>query len=747
MKIAHIICAFPPYKGGMGNSVFQFAKILAELNHKITVFTPNYSGLLPEEEFKNGFKIIRLKPWLKYGNGAFLPQLLWKLKNFDIVHLHYPFFGGAEPVWLAKIFYGAEFKLVVHYHMDAVIRSLPQKIFSWPSRLIRDSLFKKAEAVTCASLDYIKHSEVNCLYEKYKNKFYETAFGVDIDKFKPANKFEGEEKIILFVGGLDKAHYFKGVEILIKAFSRLADGNCRLLIIGRGELREKYEKQAEELGIKKIKFVSDALSDSDLIKYYQKADVFVMPSINKGEAFGMVLLEAMACAVPVIASNLPGVRNVFQNGVQGLLTEPGDADDLKNKIELMLSDNEKRREMGRAGRKLAIEKYGWKKTGERMEEAYMDNQIKKPKIAVIHDHLGWPGGGERTALIIALELGADFITAYAHPQTYPEYQKQLGRKLVTLSEKVVNLEVVRFFWLRGLFWRNQKILKKYDILIASGQAATETVAQHAKKGARKILYNHTPPRRIFDLYEKSKRGYKWFLRPLYAVFARYWKWVYLKAMRKIDIDIANSENVRRRMKEFAGEEVDYVVWPPILTEKFKWISQADYFLSWARVDEHKRVDLIVKAFMKMPDKKLIVASSGSELEKVREMAKNCPNIKIVGWIDDAELFDLVGRCRAAIYIPINEDAGMTQLEANAAGKPVLGVAEGGLLETMIDGETGILVKPNPDESDIIKAVETMTPQWCLARKDKCVSHARRYDKEIFCQKIKNIVKHENLFNK
>lgn len=369
----------------------------------------------------------------------------------------------------------------------------------------------------------------------------------------------------------------------------------------------------------------------------------------------------------------------------------------------------------------------------------MYNQIKKLKIAVVHDHLGWPGGGERTALIIAMESGADFITAYAHPQTYPDYQKQLGRKLITLSKKVVNLEVARFFWLRGLFWSNKKILKEYDILIASGQAAMEAAAKCAKQGAIKILYNHTPPRRIFDLYEKSKRGYKWFLRPLYAVFARYWKWVYLKALRKIDIDIANSENVRKRMKEYAGEEVDYVVWPPILTDKFQWISQGDYFLSWARVDEHKRVDLIIKAFMKMPDKKLIVASSGSELEKVKEMAKNCPNIKIAGWIDDAELFNLVGRCRAAIYIPINEDAGMTHLEANAAGKPVLGVAEGGLLETMIDGETGILIKSNPAESDIIKAVETMTPEWCLARKDKCVKHAKQYDKEIFAEKIKNII--------
>lgn len=371
------------------------------------------------------------------------------------------------------------------------------------------------------------------------------------------------------------------------------------------------------------------------------------------------------------------------------------------------------------------------------------------KIAVVHDHLGWPGGGERTALIMAIALEADFITAYADDATFPDYTAKLDKKFFILSKRVINLEVVRFFWLRSLFWKNRNLFKRYDILIASGQAATEAVAQYGKKGALKVLYNHTPPRRIYDLYKDSKKNYKWFLRPLYAIFASYWRIRYIHSLQKFDLDIANSDNVRQRMKLYIECDVDAIIWPPIISDKFQWIKQGDYFLSWARVDEHKRIGLIVQAFKQMPDKKLIVASSGSELEKVRHLAQGCGNIKVLGRLADEDLFQLVGKCLAAIYIPINEDAGMTHLEANAAGKPVLGVAEGGLLETIIDGQTGLLIKANPEINDIVKAVETMTAEWCLKRKDFCVNYAKQFDKNVFIEKIKKILQEkidENLPN-
>lgn len=368
---------------------------------------------------------------------------------------------------------------------------------------------------------------------------------------------------------------------------------------------------------------------------------------------------------------------------------------------------------------------------------------KKLKIAVVHDHLGWSGGGERTALIIADSLGADFITAHASEKTFPDYQERLGDSLIVLSEKIINLEVVRFFWLRWLFWKNKRIFKNYDVLIASGQAAVEVVSGYAKPGCLKVLYNHTPPRRIYDLYEESRKNYKWFLRPLYTVFAKYWHWRYLKALSKIDIHIANSNNIKDRIKKYTGYDVDHVIWPPILTEKFKYLGQDDYFLSWARVDEQKRVDMTVEAFREMPDKKLIVISTGNRMDKVKELARGHENISLMGWVSDEKLFDLAGRCLAAIYIPVNEDAGMTQLEANAAGKPVLGVNEGGLKETIIDGRTGILIKENPDIKDIIHGINQMTPEWCISKKEACIKHAMNFSKEIFVNKLKKLID-ENL---
>lgn len=131
-------------------------------------------------------------------------------------------------------------------------------------------------------------------------------------------------------------------------------------------------------------------------------------------------------------------------------------------------------------------------------------ETQKPKIAIVHDHLGFGGGGERTVLLLALELNADFITAYVSPNTYPEYQKKLGDKLKILARGSVEMRVVRFFWLRNLFWRKRKLFKNYDILIASSQTATEAVANYSRKNASRIVYTHTTPRRVFDLYDVSK---------------------------------------------------------------------------------------------------------------------------------------------------------------------------------------------------------------------------------------------------
>ncbi len=373
MKIASIVCAYPPYAGGMGNSAKQINELLSN-KHEIKTFTPSTTRVL-----------------LHYGHGAFFPQLLWHLKKFDYIYLHYPFFGTAEIVWLFKIFHKKQ-KLIIHYHMDVKGLSLLAKILSIPSRLILKSLLSQAETIVCASLDYVKSSSIKKYYFKHKEKFQEIPFGIDIKKFQPKlinqkqknkslakaqaiiryvnDKFIKRDLNLLFVGGLDQAHYFKGIEVLLEALFLTTKRNWKLKIIGDGNRKWRYEEQAKNLKLdNKVEFLG-RLEEKELIRAFQNADLFILPSINNNEAFGIVLIEALACGVPVIASNLPGVRRVFTPNKEGLLTEPQDSHDLQKKIDFVLNHEDLRRKMAIAARELAEEKYDLKKMEDRLNKLF-----------------------------------------------------------------------------------------------------------------------------------------------------------------------------------------------------------------------------------------------------------------------------------------------------------------------------------------------------------------------------------------
>jgi glycosyltransferase involved in cell wall biosynthesis len=379
MKIAQIVCTFPPYRGGIGNSVYNISESLADSGHDVTVFTPNYNYKI-EEEFnlhEGKFKVERLKPLFKYGNAAFIPQLLWKLKNFDIIHLHYPFYGALQPVLLRKLLLGRKMRLILHYHMDSRAAGFRGAVFYLYNILVLPILVRAATIITCASLDYVKHSDLREYYLTKPKKFRQISFGVNLEQFvtyhDDLNK-KRENKIILFVGALDKAHYFKGLENLLEALAIIIKDqklNATILkVVGRGNLLSYYQNCVLKLGLgKNVKFY-EHVDDSKLVDFYNYSDCLVLPSINKGEAFGLVLLEAMACSRPVITSNLPGVRSVFKSGREGLLVKPNDINDLANKIKTILNDKKLAEKMGLAGRALVEKKYTWFKVSKRLEFIY-----------------------------------------------------------------------------------------------------------------------------------------------------------------------------------------------------------------------------------------------------------------------------------------------------------------------------------------------------------------------------------------
>jgi glycosyltransferase involved in cell wall biosynthesis len=356
MKVAHLTATFPPYRGGMGNVAAQLAWMYS-LHHEVTVFTPRYRGVISSRDVP-AYRVEWLKSPIKYGNAAWLPQLLWRLRSFDLVYLHYPFYGAHLAVLLACSFW--QKKLIIHYHMDSLSPGFKGFIFEFNRRFIFPMLVKRADIIIGASLDYLEHSKISPFYTANPKKFREIPFWVDTGKFHPADNVLTGEIIVLFVGGLDQAHYFKGFENLLYAMKTVimkCSKAILLRVVGSGDLLGFYQKLASELDIADhVEFLGKADGET-LVRAYQEASFLVLPSINQGEAFGLVLLEAMSSGKPVIASNLPGVRSVFHDGKEGLVAGIGDTEELAEKILLLAENDELRSRMGWCARQRVLKKY------------------------------------------------------------------------------------------------------------------------------------------------------------------------------------------------------------------------------------------------------------------------------------------------------------------------------------------------------------------------------------------------------
>ncbi len=398
MKIAQVVCTFPPYPGGMGNVAFYNSLELARLGHQVEVLTPSYSVVTRAAdsradgyEEKNKLEVQRLNSVLRYGNAAFLPQLFWRLKNFDLVHLHYPFLGGAEIIWFRRLIGRQRSKLVVTYHMDLVGKGILGLFFRCYNKFFLPRIIRSADKVIVTSFDYALSSNLASLIQENRSKFVELPPGVMTEIFSPREKdatllskhqLKVEDKIILFVGNLDRAHYFKGIDYLLKAFAVLQKrrgveelkkeqgGKIRLLIVGAGDWLSGLKSLANNLGLSNKIIFTGYIDDEILPRYYNLADLVVLPSTDRSEAFGLVLLEALASGKPVIASNLPGLRSLVKEGENGFLAQPKNEGDLANRISYLLGDDELRKKMGENGRKQVEEKYSWEKIGKQLEELY-----------------------------------------------------------------------------------------------------------------------------------------------------------------------------------------------------------------------------------------------------------------------------------------------------------------------------------------------------------------------------------------
>ncbi len=356
------------------------------------------------------------------------------------------------------------------------------------------------------------------------------------------------------------------------------------------------------------------------------------------------------------------------------------------------------------------------------------------KTLVLHDAFTFPGGGENVASLLARDYGAELYAGDVAPSAYPDgYFATPPRDLSACANHVFAAKFSRTLAYWRAFARFPK--QKADVAVFSGSLAP---LAHKRITAAKILYCHTPPRILYDHRDFYLNQHNRLKRPLYKLFLNAYENAWKQALADMDLVIANSKNVQKRLKTYLNAESE-IVFPPCDTNAFAFDSQGDYYLSTARVDILKRVDRIARAFMERPDKKLIIVSGGSEFNRVRDLAANAPNIDVRGWVDDRTLKDLMANCIATVYIARDEDFGISPVESMAAGKPVIGVAEGGLLETVVHGETGLLLAADPAPEDIARAVDELTPDAALGMRRACERRAELFGEDVFLGGMRAVV--------
>ncbi len=340
---------------------------------------------------------------------------------------------------------------------------------------------------------------------------------------------------------------------------------------------------------------------------------------------------------------------------------------------------------------------------------------------------------------LAKNLGADIATAFVAKDAFDP--RMHGIKTFELFKETLWTKIPGFRYVQvqlGFLLRTG-FIKNYDVVIYSGDCLVAMLrAWWSKKKIKHIAYMHTPPRHLYDAYKERLREYVLWKKIIFIPFAAFNRWRFKFLSQKLDLIVTNSKNTQARIKQYLGLD-STVVYPPCDTLPFKNLGYGQYFFSWARLYPIKRVDKIVEAFIGLPDKKLIVASGGPDLEKIKKMTAGHANITVLGWISDEQLVNYLGKCLATIYIPIREDFGMSAVESMQAGKPVIGVAEGGLLEIIKDNQNGVFLKPDFTVNDLRTAVRQMTSTQARTMENTCYQTASQFSEQAFIEGMKKII--------
>jgi len=345
--VLHVGKFYPPASGGMekvvqllceGERAFVDSRVLVSNDRPVTI-----------QESVRGVPVTRVAKFHAIGSVGVCPTFpLWMRRlAHDVMVIH-------EPNPLALVTHALvrpSSRLVVWFHSEVV---RPQWKYRLMYRPFLRRVLSRADRIVVASPRLAEYAEE---LQDFRDKCVAVPFGLELDPLARTEVIDEKVRqirgcpgpLVLFVGRMVP---YKGVDVLLRA---MADVDAHAILVGSGPLKGAWERLSAELGVANRVHFRGEVDQTELTALYHACDVFVLPSVSRQEAFGMVQLEAMACRKPVVSTDLPsGVPWVNQDGQTGIVVPPGDVAALRDALRTLLADPELRARLGARGRERVV---------------------------------------------------------------------------------------------------------------------------------------------------------------------------------------------------------------------------------------------------------------------------------------------------------------------------------------------------------------------------------------------------------
>jgi len=366
--------------------------------------------------------------------------------------------------------------------------------------------------------------------------------------------------------------------------------------------------------------------------------------------------------------------------------------------------------------------------------------LKNARVGIVSDPLT-EFGGEQRVLEVLHEMfpAAPVYTGLLNPRNLPG--RFDGWHFITPTNPIFGLLdkiPLRVLRLLLLFNYISLDLSQYAIVVSSGTLFAKFGGWRKGKPKRHLSYVHTPPRFLYGYETSSGVRQNCMLRLILLPLDHILRILDYKAAREnVDTLMCNSKEVRRRIRKFYAREAT-VINPPVILPRLPVMGASvedkeDYFLVVSRLEKYKNVDLAIKA-CNMIGSRLIIVGKGGMSKDLKLLAG--PRVEFKGFVSDIELRTLYLKARAFIFPVKDEDFGITPIEAQSYGCPVIAHRSGGALETVIEGKTGEFFNDLSVQT-LAKALKDFNPKR-YSRED-CINSASRFNKEKFGRKLESLL--------